>query len=73
MMTNIDKKKLKMLIGTSEWETVYPFMDFMFEKWHDFPLKADTDFQTLWNLAYQQGKIEGVKEFINNLEQIAND
>lgn len=72
-MDSITKKQLKMLVRNDYWGSVTLFMEHLFEIWQKTPIKSEDEFNTLWNVAKREGKIEGVKEFINSLEEIAND
>lgn len=70
-MDSIIKAKLKCLVGHSDWEVIYAFQAYMMENWNKAEIKRDDQFNTLWEVAHRQGKIEGLKEFINSVEQIA--
>jgi len=69
-MDQITLKKLKMLVQEENWNSIEPFAELLIKKWNSIPVKEDTEFQTMWNVAYAQGKIDGVKEFINSIEEI---
>ncbi len=56
-----------------DWEVVYAFQAFIVEKWNKEELKTDDQFNTLWNYAKRDGKIEGLLEFINGAEKLALD
>lgn len=56
-----------------DWEAIYAFASFMKDKWHDQPVKEDTEFQTMWNVAHKEGKIQGLTDFIEALERAALD
>lgn len=72
-MDSILKKQLKRLIEHSDWEVIYAFQSKTVENWNKEEVKADTEFETIWNLAKREGKIEGLREFINNAEKLALD
>ncbi len=72
-MDNLLKQKLKRLIESSDWDVIYAFQARMVEKWNKDEVKADSEFQTLWNLAKREGKIEGLKEFLDGGEKLALD
>lgn len=72
-MDNLTKQKLKRLVSHSDWEVIYPFMAFIIERWNKQELKTDDQFNTLWNYAKRDGKIEGMKEFIDAVEKLALD
>lgn len=70
-MDNLTKAKLKRLVQHSDWEVIYAFKSFLVEQWNKGEVKAEDEFNTLWNLAFLKGKIEGVDEFINSVEKLA--
>jgi hypothetical protein len=72
-MDKITQRKLKMLVETKEWEVIYTFVDKIVEKWNAVPVKGETEWETLWNVAEKQGKIDGLKEAINSLEELAHE
>lgn len=49
------------------------FIDFLEQQITDIqkvPIKADTEFQTMWNVAAKEGSIKEIKKIINNINQI---
>lgn len=62
-----------MLVQSDYWESIEPFMDVLFKKWNSVPVKKENEFETIYELAKKEGKFEGVKEFINSIEEIANE
>lgn len=67
-MDSITRKKLKALMEGQHWEAIYTFLSIMNVKWNDTPIKADDQFNTTWNMAVKEGKIIGMKEFFDTLE-----
>lgn len=72
-MDPITKSKLKLLVQNGDWEVIYTFKAFMIELWNKSEIKSDDQFNTLWNVAVRHGKIEGLNEFIDSIEQLALD
>ena len=72
-MDKITIKKLKILVESEHWDVIYILMEEVIKKWNAVPVKGETEWETLWNMATKEAKIEGVKEFINSLEQIAHE
>ena len=67
------KAKLKRLIQHSDWEVIYAFQAKMVEAWNKGEIKADDEFNTMWNVAFKAGKIQGLKEFFDDAERSALD
>jgi hypothetical protein len=72
-MDAILKAKLKRLVQNGDWEVIYAFKAFMIELWNKQEIKRDDQFNTVWEVAKRDGKIEGLNEFINSVEKIALD
>jgi len=72
-MDSIMKQKLKRLIEHSDWEVIYAFQAKMVENWNKSEVKADDQFNTLWNIAFLKGKVEGLREFLDDAEKLALD
>ncbi len=72
-MDPILKQKLKRLIEHSDWEVIYAFQKKYVESLEKVQIKADDEFNTMWNMAYKIGKIEGLQEFLDNAEKLALD
>ncbi len=72
-MDSITKAKLKRLIEHPDWEVIYTFQSKFVESLDRVQIKADDEFNTMWNMAYKIGKIEGLKEFLDNAEKLALD
>lgn len=72
-MDSILRAKLKRLLQSSDWEVIYTFQAIMEDKWNANPLKGKTEFETVCNVVERDGKINGLKEFFDNIEKIALD
>lgn len=72
-MDSILKQKLRRLVEHQDWEAIYDFASFTKDRWHNAPVKAEDQFNTVYNLAMKEGRIEGLQEFINTIEQVALD
>lgn len=58
---------------SDKWDAIEPFVDKIVEKWNKVEVKRESEFETLWELAKREGKIEGVREFISSIEEIASN
>ena len=72
-MDKITQRKLKMLVESEHWDVVPVLFEILSKKWNNVPVKGDTEWETLWNVAQKEAKIEGVREFINNCEELAHE
>lgn len=72
-MDKITLKKLQQLVKSEYWDAIPIFVDIVVEKWNNEPVKNDTEWLTLWAVAEKQGKIEGLKEFINSCEKLTHE
>lgn len=70
-MDKIQEKRLRMLVQSEFWSSIEPFMEILIKKWNDVPVKGESEFETIYNLAAKEGKIEGVREFIRSIEEIS--
>lgn len=52
---------------------MYAYVSKTIDQWHNGEVKANDQFNTTWNQAYKEGKISGLKEFIDVLEKEALD
>ena len=72
-MDKITRKKLKLLVEQPEWDVVYVVFEEVIRKWNNVPVKGETEWETLWNVAEKEGKNDGLREIINSLEEIAHE
>lgn len=70
-MDTLTKAKLKRLVQSSDWDVIYAFQAFMSEKWNAEPLVGDTEYDTLRNAISRESKVQGLKNFLDNIENIA--
>ena len=72
-MDTLTKRKLKMLVESEHWDVIHLLFAEVSKKWNNEPVKNDTEWLTLWAVAEKQGKIDGVREFINSIEELAHE
>ncbi len=70
-LTTLDKTRIKHIMKTDEWDSVLRFFAYKLEKWLDEEITGENEFQTLKNLHKNQGKVEGLKEFMDQMERQA--
>lgn len=71
-MTKKDRDNIKFFLRDEKFESIMLLSKELMDKWGGETCKADSEFQTLWNLAYKEGKVDGLKAFFDNLEQEAS-
>lgn len=68
-----DKKKLTALIKRAvqdeSWDAVMFVLDEHLKALNEEPVTGSNEFETLRSLHVKQGKIEGIKEFMEKLEK----
>lgn len=69
----IDKRKIKAFLQDDKFNEVLKVLNQVHDKWHGEQKKRENEFETIWNMAYLQGKVDGTKEFIEILEKEAYD
>jgi len=69
-MDKLSIQQINSLIRDQRWTSVVMFLDKFINETNQMEVKADTEFQTIWNVAYRQGKVEGLKDFFNQIEQL---
>lgn len=72
-MDSITRKQLKQLVNSQFWQSIYVAMGATIDKWYNEPVKAEDQFNTTWNMAYKEGRIAGIKEFMDIIEKEALD
>lgn len=72
-MDEITKRQLKSLVESKEWDAMAIFADLAIKKWKLQEVKADDQFNTTWNTAVIEGKVAGVKELLDSIEQLSHD
>jgi hypothetical protein len=64
---------IRNLLEDIRWEAIDKVMEELKMKWQDENCKGENEFETIWNLAFKEGKLAGLEDFKNILEQKAND
>lgn len=72
-MDSLLKAKLKRLVEHADWEAIYAFKGFIIDSWNKEPLKGENEYETVCNVVKRDSKIEGLNEFIDNIEKLALD
>lgn len=72
-MDSILRAKLKRLVEHQDWEAIHAFAGYTKDRWHNETVKEEDQFNTVWNMAKKEGKVEGLTKFLEDVEQLALD
>lgn len=70
-LSSADKSRIKQLMKSDEWNSVLHFYAIKMTQWKDEKITGTNEFETLKALHTMQGKVDGLEEFMNQLEQQA--
>lgn len=70
-LSSADKTRIKQLMKTDEWDSVVKFFAIKIDAWRTEKIVGTNEFETLKNLHSREGKVDGLEEFMNQLEQQA--
>lgn len=73
MIDKLTRQQLKSLIQDNRWQAVEIYLVEFLTRANEMPVKGDTEFNTIWNLAHKEGIVNGIKLFFRELEENAND
>ena len=71
IVEKLRKQKIASLVKDERWDEIIWFLKSYLEVLKDQPIKAETEFETLWNLASKEGGISQIKKFFDELEHMA--
>ena len=70
-LAGADKQRIKWLMKTEQWDSILRFFAYKIGQWNDEKTTGTNEFETLRMLHTKQGKVEGLEEFMNQLEHEA--
>lgn len=73
MTTPSERQQIKQLLQTPQWTTAERVANLLIEQTRDHPVLAETEWQTMQNLLMREGEARGIKRFINELYQQAQN
>jgi hypothetical protein len=68
-MQEITRKQLIKILHSDDFDALIKLYAEVTEKWQSENCIGDTEFQTLKKLFFREGKIQGLREFFDILEQ----
>ena len=71
-MNQRDQANIKQFLQDDKSNSVIALSKELMDKWGLEGCKKETEFETLWALAYKEGKIDGLKAFFDNLNEEAS-
>lgn len=70
MIDKLSKEQIKSILKDQRWQGVEVFIAEYLNKTKEIPVKAEDEFNTIWNTAHKQGKEDGIRDLLRQLEQI---
>ena len=64
MLSNIEKNQIKQTITQPQWATIERLAKLVIDQINEQDTLADTEWQTMQNLLMKEGKVRGIKQFI---------
>ena len=71
-MLKRDRDNIKFFLQDERFNSIIALSKELMDKWGGESCKDDSEFQTIWNLAKKEGKIEGLQAFFSNLDEEAS-
>lgn len=68
-LTKIQVESLKKILKDPAYEVMLQVVAGVIDRWKDEPVKADTEFETIWRTATRESKVAGVKELFEIFER----
>lgn len=69
MVNQIQKSQIKALIKDEKWESILAFLQETIEKHQGENVIGTTEFETLKLVFMKEGRIQGLKDFFDQLER----
>lgn len=66
-----DKARIKQIMKTDDWESIIKFFGIKIESWRAEKVTGTSEFEELRMLHTNQGKVDGLTEFMDQLERQA--
>ena len=73
MLTTAQKQAIRSLMQDGRFSAVEELKKNVINEIVNENIKADTEFQTLWNVASREAKVQVLDDFFNRLIKEAND
>ena len=70
-MANRDNVQIRTVVESGAWEAITRAAALLIRKWQAEKTNGGNEFETLRSLHVMQGKVEGVTEFLSELEKPA--
>ena len=68
-MNQAQKSAIKYIMSQPGWSVMLEYMDKVVVNWNEEPVKADTEFETVWRTAQREAKGQALRGFFNSLEE----
>jgi hypothetical protein len=70
MIDNLLKKSLEKLVRSNEYESIIKLYSQVIDKWNSESTIGDNEFETLKKTFIKEGKVQGLKDFFEIIENI---
>lgn len=72
-LTKAQKAQVRAIMKSNEWDAVLAFAGKKLDAWREERVAGNNEFETLKSLFTRDGKVEGLLEFLNQLESEATE
>ena len=73
MINKAEWERVKGILRDERYESILKIAAFVMDSWAKQSVKGVNEFETLWNVATREAKVEALKEFLDMLERGAVD
>ena len=73
MINKAEWERVKGILRDERYESILKIAAFVMDSWAKQSVKGVNEFETLWNVATREAKVEALKEFLDMLERGAFD
>lgn len=71
-LSKSERQAIRSLMQDGRFLSVELLKKIVIQMYQNLPIKADSEFQTMWNVATREAKIEGLNEFFLKLIEEAS-
>ncbi len=67
-ISQVEKQSIKHIMGQAGWESLMVLKEKVNDQYRKEEIKAETEFQTLWNTAQREAKVNAIDDFFRMVE-----
>lgn len=72
MLTEAEKSQIRQILGSPQWQMIVRFVELLKIKVKEQPVIGDTEWDTIKNLLINEGRVQGLSEFVQEFFNNAN-